>query len=50
MYPEYGRNAKAPILLFKYLLLEVIDGMSDIGAVERSRHESPYFWHYYSYK
>ena len=40
--PDNGRNAKDPILLFKYLLLKVIDGMSDIGVVERSRYDLSY--------
>ena len=40
--PDNGRNAIDPILLFKYLLLKVIDGMSDIGVVERSRYDLSY--------
>lgn len=40
--PDNGRNAKDPIQLFKYLLLKVIDGMSDIGVVERSRYDLSY--------
>ena len=40
--PDNGRNAKDLILLFKYLLLKVIDGMSVIGVVERSRYDLSY--------
>lgn len=34
-----GRNAKNPILLFKYLLLKYLYNLSDIGVVERSRYD-----------
>lgn len=34
-----GRNAKNPILLFKYLLLKYFYNLSDTGVVERSRYD-----------
>lgn len=34
-----GRNAKNPILLFKYLLLKFFYNLSDVGVVERSRYD-----------
>ena len=34
---DNGRNAKNPILLFKYLLLKYLYNLSDNGVVERSR-------------
>lgn len=33
---DNGRNATSPILLFKYLLLKVIYGLSDVDVVERT--------------
>lgn len=34
-----GRNAKSPILLFKYLFLKYLYNLSDNGVVERSRYD-----------
>lgn len=34
-----GRNAKSPILLFKYLLLKYLYNLSDEGVVDRSRYD-----------
>lgn len=36
---DNGRNAKNPILLFKYLLLKYLYNLSDYGVVERSRYD-----------
>ena len=36
---DNGRNAKSPILLFKYLLLKYLYNLSDNGVVERSRYD-----------
>ena len=36
---DNGRNAKNPILLFKYLLLKYLYNLSDNGVVERSRYD-----------
>lgn len=36
---DNGRNAKKPILLFKYLLLKYLYNLSDNGVVERSRYD-----------
>jgi len=40
--PDNGRNAIDPIRMFKYLLLKVIDTLSDIDVVERSRYDMSY--------
>ncbi len=34
-----GRNAKSPVLLFKYLFLKYLYNLSDNGVVERSRYD-----------
>lgn len=34
-----GRNATSPVLLFKYLILKVIYGLSDVDVVERTRYD-----------
>ena len=36
---DNGRNSSSPILLFKYLILKVIYGLSDVDVVERSRYD-----------
>ena len=36
---DNGRNAKSPILLFKYLFLKYLYNLSDNGVVERSRYD-----------
>lgn len=36
---DNGRNAKNPILLFKYLLLKYLYNLSDNGVVDRSRYD-----------
>jgi transposase len=36
---DNGRNAKDPIMLFKYLLLKVIHKVSDVDIVERSKYD-----------
>lgn len=36
---DNGRNAKNPILLFKYLLLKYLYNLSDNGVVERSQYD-----------
>ena len=36
---DNGRNAKNPILLFKYLFLKYLYNLSDNGVVERSRYD-----------
>ena len=36
---DNGRNAKKPILLFKYLLLKYLYNLSDNGVVERSQYD-----------
>jgi transposase len=40
--PDHGRTAIDPIRLFKYLLLKVIDDISDVDVVERSRYDLSY--------
>jgi transposase len=40
--PDNGRIAIDPIRMFKYLLLKVIDTLSDIDVVERSRYDMSY--------
>ncbi len=40
--PDNGRNAIDPVILFKYLLLKVIDNLSDVDIVERSRYDLSY--------
>ncbi len=40
--PDNGRNAIDPLRLFKYLLLKVIDNLSDVGVVERSLYDLSY--------
>ena len=37
--PDNGRRAESPIRLFKYLLLKVIYGSSDVDVVERSMYD-----------
>ena len=39
---DNGRNAVDPIRMFKYLLLKVIDRLSDVDVVERSRYDMSY--------
>lgn len=39
---DNGRNAIDPVRMFKYLLLKVIDNISDIDVVERSRYDLSY--------
>ena len=36
---DNGREAKSPILLFKYLLLKYLYNLSDKGVVERSKYD-----------
>lgn len=36
---DNGRNATSPILLFKYLILKVIYGLSDVDVVERTQYD-----------
>ena len=40
--PNNGRTAIDPIRMFKYLLLKVMDTLSDIDVVERSRYDMSY--------
>lgn len=40
--PDNGRTAIDPIRMFKYLLLKVMDTLSDIDVVERSRYDMSY--------
>jgi transposase len=40
--PNNGRYAIDPVVLFKYLLLKVIDNLSDVDVVERSRYDLSY--------
>ncbi len=40
--PDNGRTAIEPIRMFKYLLLKIIDTLSDIDVVERSRYDMSY--------
>ena len=40
--PDNGRIAIDPIRMFKYLLLKVMDTLSDIDVVERSRYDMSY--------
>jgi transposase len=40
--PDNGRNAIDPERMFKYLLLKVIDDISDVDVVERSRYDLSY--------
>ena len=40
--PDNGRNAVDPIRMFKYLLLKVLDDLSDVDVVERSRYDLSY--------
>jgi len=37
-----GRNAIDPVRMFKYLLLKVLDNLSDVDVVERSRYDMSY--------
>ena len=39
---DNGRNAIDPVRMFKYLLLKVIDNISDVDVVERSRYDLSY--------
>jgi len=36
---DNGRNAKSPVILFKYLLLKYLYNLSDNGVVDRSRYD-----------
>lgn len=40
--PDNGRTAIDPIRMFKYLFLKVLDTLSDIDVVERSRYDMSY--------
>mgnify|MGYP001334087383 FL=1 len=40
--PDNGRTAIDPIRMFKYLLLKVMDTLSDVDVVERSRYDMSY--------
>jgi len=40
--PDNGRTAVDPIRMFKYLLLKVMDTLSDVDVVERSRYDMSY--------
>ena len=40
--PDNGRTAIDPVRMFKYLLLKVLDTLSDIDVVERSRYDMSY--------
>ena len=42
--PDNGRTAVDPRILFKYLLLKVIDGFSDVDIVKHSRYDMAYKW------
>lgn len=42
--PDNGRKAEDPRMLFKYLLLKVIDNLSDVDVVARSRYDMSYKW------
>lgn len=41
---DNGRMAEDPRTLFKYLLLKVIDNLSDVDVVARSRYDMSYKW------
>ena len=41
---DNGRMAEDPRMLFKYLLLKVIDNLSDVDVVARSRYDMSYKW------
>ena len=40
--PDNGRNAADPIMMFKYLMIKVIDNFSDADVVEHSRYDLSY--------
>ena len=40
--PDNGRTAADPIMLFKYLMIKVIDNFSDVDVVEHSRYDLSY--------
>lgn len=42
--PDNGRMAEDPRMLFKYLLLKVIDNLSDVDVVAHSRYDMSYKW------
>ena len=39
---DNGRKAADPIMLFKYLMIKVIDNFSDVDVVEHSRYDLSY--------
>ncbi len=41
---DNGRTAEDPRMLFKYLLLKVIDNLSDVDVVAHSRYDMSYKW------
>ena len=41
---DNGRMAEDPRMLFKYLLLKVIDNLSDVDVVAHSRYDMSYKW------
>lgn len=41
---DNGRTAVDPRILFKYLLLKVVDGFSDVDIVKHSRYDMAYKW------
>jgi len=40
--PDNGRMAKDPVMMFKYLVLKAVSGLSDEKLVERSRYDLSY--------
>lgn len=40
--PDNGRTAVSPVVMFKYLLLKTIYGLSDVDVVEHSRYDLSY--------
>ena len=40
--PDNGRAANDPVMMFKYLVLKAISGLSDENLVERSRYDLSY--------
>ena len=40
--PDNGRTAADPIMLFKYLMIKVIENLSDVDVVEHSRYDLSY--------
>lgn len=40
--PDRGRKAVNPIILFKYLMIKVMEGLSDVDVVEQSKYNLAY--------